>query len=570
MRVLVAVVLGFVGVGAGVGALGGGCVKPGRFECQSSAQCQNGNTPGVCEPTGACSFADPGCSGGRRYGGFAPDGLANQCIGDAAGDGGMRDAQGPDASAGSVTVTPGTTSLLATASLQFSAAVAATDMRVTWTVMEAGGGSISATGLYTAPLTEGVYHVRATSMVDSARHGDAEITVRRVLTPVVLASAGTLANATGAGHQTHLVYARGVGAWWLLYNSGAALRRLKTAHSLDFVSWNAGDELSLAKDHSGDGRDLAVAYKQLGGKDVLHISQGYTGPLGRYHVRAVISGASISFGVPNDVNSGAGATPDGTAVLIMDDGTVIDSTGYLPTPATPPLSPCGYGDIVIYTADLKDTGTTNFDVMTYARRVLWCVPNTVNARALVQLGPRVHHLYEPGDAEPAPNLIMNVREPSGSWLPDESGGSAVMPPPVFPVDAPTPIEDWSVVTLGSTMHVVRRAGASHDTFEHRFYTAAGGWMTSAAPPSEAGKTDTGIFLARYAGGLVAVALRDDGAVRYSTWNGSTWAAWATLVGTTANRLAIAGGSADDDSVRPAVIWTQQNGASYDIMGVQLP
>ena len=145
-----------------------------------------------------------------------------------------------------------------------------------------------------------------------------------------------------------------------------------------------------------------------------------------------------------------------------------------------------------------------------------------------------------------------------------------MPPPVFPVDAPTPINDWSVVTLGSAMHVVRRAGAGHDSFEHRIYTAAGGWMTSAPPPSEAGKTDSGIFLARYAGGLVAVVLRDDGAVRYSTWSGGTWAAWATLVGTAATRLSLAGGSADDDSVRPAVIWTQQNGASYDIMGVQLP
>jgi chitinase len=37
---------------------------------------------------------------------------------------------------------------------------------VSWSVQEAGGGTITAAGLYTAPAVHGTYHVVATSHVD--------------------------------------------------------------------------------------------------------------------------------------------------------------------------------------------------------------------------------------------------------------------------------------------------------------------------------------------------------------------------------------------------------------------
>jgi hypothetical protein len=40
---------------------------------------------------------------------------------------------------------------------------------VTWGVVEANGGTISTSGLYTAPLTAGVYHIKATSKADPTR-----------------------------------------------------------------------------------------------------------------------------------------------------------------------------------------------------------------------------------------------------------------------------------------------------------------------------------------------------------------------------------------------------------------
>jgi concanavalin A-like lectin/glucanase superfamily protein/uncharacterized protein DUF2341 len=50
------------------------------FVCASDDDCSGGSTPGVCEPLGACSFADDACDSGRRYGDHARDGLAGTCV----------------------------------------------------------------------------------------------------------------------------------------------------------------------------------------------------------------------------------------------------------------------------------------------------------------------------------------------------------------------------------------------------------------------------------------------------------------------------------------------------------
>jgi hypothetical protein len=68
------------------GMLLGGCLRqlPGSYACKVSSQCVLNGVPGVCEPSGACSFPDPGCASGRRYGDFDPGGLAGMCVATAA------------------------------------------------------------------------------------------------------------------------------------------------------------------------------------------------------------------------------------------------------------------------------------------------------------------------------------------------------------------------------------------------------------------------------------------------------------------------------------------------------
>lgn len=71
-----------------------------------------------------------------------------------------------------IRVHPESTTLAPSASALFTASPAS--IGVTWSVREAGGGSISAAGLYTAPATAGTYHVVATS---GAVSGEAIVTI---------------------------------------------------------------------------------------------------------------------------------------------------------------------------------------------------------------------------------------------------------------------------------------------------------------------------------------------------------------------------------------------------------
>jgi hypothetical protein len=78
----------------------------------------------------------------------------------------------------SVAVAPNTVTLNVNHSQQFSATVfGTTDQTVTWSVQEAGGGSITTSGLYTAPGTTGTFHVIAASTVDPSKKTSAAVTV---------------------------------------------------------------------------------------------------------------------------------------------------------------------------------------------------------------------------------------------------------------------------------------------------------------------------------------------------------------------------------------------------------
>lgn len=77
-----------------------------------------------------------------------------------------------------IAVSPQTAALVAGSTLQFTATVTgSTDVGVTWSVAESGGGSVSATGLYTPPPTAGTYHVLATSNADPSKTSSASVTV---------------------------------------------------------------------------------------------------------------------------------------------------------------------------------------------------------------------------------------------------------------------------------------------------------------------------------------------------------------------------------------------------------
>jgi len=73
---------------------------------------------------------------------------------------------------------PGGSAVIATGTVQFSATVTGTlNTAVNWSVAEAGGGTIDASGLYTAPAAAGTFHVVATAQADTTKTASLAVTV---------------------------------------------------------------------------------------------------------------------------------------------------------------------------------------------------------------------------------------------------------------------------------------------------------------------------------------------------------------------------------------------------------
>ena len=98
-----------------------------------------------------------------------------------------------------VSISPATAALDGCGTRTFVASVTnAANTAVTWTVVEAGGGTVSG-GAYVAPTAPGTYHVMAVSQADPTRSAQATITVgaERVLAVAVVPGSGTVqANGT--------------------------------------------------------------------------------------------------------------------------------------------------------------------------------------------------------------------------------------------------------------------------------------------------------------------------------------------------------------------------------------
>ena len=78
----------------------------------------------------------------------------------------------------SVQIAPASVTLAAGAQQKFVAAVmGAADGSVAWSLVETGGGTISADGTYTAPMSAGTFHVVATSAADKSKSAQATIDV---------------------------------------------------------------------------------------------------------------------------------------------------------------------------------------------------------------------------------------------------------------------------------------------------------------------------------------------------------------------------------------------------------
>jgi hypothetical protein len=84
----------------------------------------------------------------------------------------------PTQTVGAVYAYPANTTVATSGTVSFKAIVMGMNSQlVTWSVIEAGGGSISGAGVYTAPASAGTYHIKATSATDTSKSTTATVTV---------------------------------------------------------------------------------------------------------------------------------------------------------------------------------------------------------------------------------------------------------------------------------------------------------------------------------------------------------------------------------------------------------
>jgi hypothetical protein len=107
----------------------------------------------------------------------------------------------PSSAVTSVTIAPGTASVVVTAKATFAATVAGstTNKAVTW---QAKLGTITTAGVYTAPAAAGADTVTATSVADTSKSGTAGVTVTAAASPSVTSVGVTPSTATSATNGT--------------------------------------------------------------------------------------------------------------------------------------------------------------------------------------------------------------------------------------------------------------------------------------------------------------------------------------------------------------------------------
>ena len=86
----------------------------------------------------------------------------------------------PAGQAIAVVTSPAEADVAPDGTIKFGAQVTGTaNASVTWQVVEPDGGTVDATGLYTAPATEGTFHVRAISAASSASSSSSVVKVKK-------------------------------------------------------------------------------------------------------------------------------------------------------------------------------------------------------------------------------------------------------------------------------------------------------------------------------------------------------------------------------------------------------
>lgn len=364
-----------------------------------------------------------------------------------------------------------------------------------------------------------------------------------------IASAGTTANVTGYGWQSHLLF-DGT-RWWCFYLDSTQATKLLSAYSSDLSSWSAGATLtcpSSANFHAGP--SVAFATKTISGTIVVHAAfESDLSTLSSYRVRGTISGTTLTWGTPTLLAQGGGSvqSPFGNGIAFSTDDKV-----YIGWNAA------GGGDAGVTRSTDADTGSaapttwSSGGVMTSSNYCNAQIPLSLASGNMLMLAEK----YTAAEATSLKNVMWSKW--TGSWsakadiFSDLGAGVA-------------PNNFGACLLSTSDIHCVLRTGAN--TYSHSRFNGTS-WSAGSAITNQNSVAGSNLYMVSDGTNVWLFIIDSDSAntIRYSKWDGSSWGAWTAFETSTQARNYISGWAGPIASGGTiGVLWTQTNGSNYDVV-----
>ncbi len=369
-------------------------------------------------------------------------------------------------------------------------------------------------------------------------------------TAIYTGSAAPGVQATGRPGQGHLQFAANQGAWWAFYLYGT--NQLAAKYSTDGTTWNAptGSPYTMTGGggtHSSKGLNYSFYYGNIALTDVCHAILCPSN-LNYYHQRFTLGTTWASTNTETLDSQAAGSVPSGSVGCL-------DSSSYPCDFAT------GGGNAFSEIYPNADPGGATWTLGTTVNVEIKSASVNITSQAVFPLAAR--NLLWVSDNGATGNTFTNLL-----WSLYTFGTGWGAPANVFgsPVTS-TDDNAWGACyRTASDIHVFALADNT-STYLHSIYNGTS-WAASTAPGTLTYTANSGI--AAVSDGTNEYIFVVSGTnIEYNKWNGSAWGGWTVLESGRSNTPAYLSACYSSAKQAIQIIWTETNGANYEIWTSQL-
>lgn len=366
---------------------------------------------------------------------------------------------------------------------------------------------------------------------------------------------GTIAGSAGLGSERQVIRTTSGDLWAFGYTGTNVL---STWVSQDNgATWSTGATHTLSNAHNSEGRNLAVAYKNIGGVDVVYVALPWTVPtsMAINGIRATIAGTTLTFhSVETAVASG---TSDGDALLWAGTGLEFSSTNKLHL--SNGWAGGGNGDVNADSSTV-DAGTVEqMTPVTWSSHVIdSSVTKETRSAYVIDLGSGNAGLINDDGSAASTTTGLDWHKWNGSSWNTDNTNNKVTGGAITAIDK----NNWGAVAISpSDIHVVYRNSAG--TLIHRRYNGTA-WGAGQTIPAQNNLGAGGIALSTDGNSVWLAVIDTDGpnTVRFIQWSSSVfngladaWGTWQVVEGSTATRTRL-GCTRDTYNQHGLVYWTE--------------